>query len=544
MCVDEEIVRAVARRRPDMVRNGMWPDILLLGRLAAAVADCPERAAIIGRNSEADQAAVLTFSELDDRARRIASGLKRSGIRPGDVVSFQLPNWWQFAAIHLACLYIGAVSNPLMPIFRERELGFMLDLVRSKLIIVPERFRKFDYPAMVHGLRTGSGAPLQVFVVGTTGPNSFETELLSAPSVVEPSPLRPDDVVQILFTSGTTGEPKGVVHSSNTLFSNLVPYARRMGLGPDSVILMASPLAHQTGFMYGMMLPIYLHCPVVLQDIWNAAEAAENIKLHGVTYTMASTPFLTDLAEQAKVKADALRSLRLFHSAGAPIPRSLVRAAHESMGARIVSGWGMTENGAAACARPEDPDEKIFGTDGYPMPGVELRVLGLDNQALQAGEEGRLQIRACSNFLGYFRRPHLNQIDCDGWFETGDFARLDADGYLRITGRIKDIIIRGGENIPSVEVEGVIYRMPLIREVAIVGVPDDRLGERACACVSTRDNVPLSLEEILTHLDEAKVAKQYWPESLLLLSDLPKTPSGKIQKFKLRQEARELIGKR
>jgi cyclohexanecarboxylate-CoA ligase len=440
-----------------------------------------------------------------------------------------------------------------MPIFREREVEFMLNLGRSKVLIVPHRFRDFDYGAMVASMRPRLPHLRHVFVIGGEGETSFEDRLLGTGGDGDREPAAslfgarrpgPDDVIQVLYTSGTTGEPKGVMHTSNTLFSNIHPYAARLGLSANEVVLMASPLAHQTGFMYGAMMPIELGGRLVLQDIWNADRAAEVIAEEGVTFTMASTPFLADLTNVAARRPAAFQSLRMFLSAGAPIPRVLVRRAAEHLDARIISAWGMTENGAVTTTRPEDPPEKTFETDGLPLPGMELRIVDANGGALPAGAEGRLLVRGCSNLLGYLKRPHLYATDADGWFETGDLARLDEDGYVRITGRSKDIIIRGGENIPVVEIEGILYRHPAIAEVAIVAMPDDRLGERACAFIVPREGAALSMQAVTEFLQAEKVTKLYLPERVEVVRELPKTPSGKIQKFKLRELAKTFTATR
>jgi cyclohexanecarboxylate-CoA ligase len=350
--------------------------------------------------------------------------------------------------------------------------------------------------------------------------------------------LGPDDVIQVLYTSGTTGEPKGVMHTSNTLFSNLTPYIGRLGLSGSDVVLMASPLAHQTGFMYGVMMPVQLGCPVVLQDIWNADRAADLVAGEGVTFTMASTPFLADLTDCAERRPEAFRTLRIFLAAGAPIPRVLVRRAREHLGAHIVSAWGMTENGAVTTTKLDDPPQQVFESDGCALPGMELRTVDALGHPLAAGEEGRLQVRGCSNFVGYLKRPSLYGTDAEGWFDTGDLARLDAEGYVRITGRSKDIIIRGGENIPVVEIEGILYKHPGVAEVAIVAMPDARLGERACAFVVPKGGASLSLPDLAAFLQNEKVAKQYIPERVEIVPELPKTPSGKVQKFRLREAAK------
>lgn len=534
-----------------MSAAGLWPGITLLDCLEKACSERGDHAAIVTYMASAAQRSDCTYAKLNGLSLRIAANLLKLGVRGGDVVSLQLPNWWQFVAVHLACLRIGAITNPLMPIFREMELEFMLGFAQSKVLIVPKRFRDYDHEALAWKLQKKIPTLAHVFAVGVDCPATFEEVLLcrndeeSQAIASLAAPARPDDVIQILYTSGTTGEPKGVMHTSNTLFSNLVPYAKRLRLDEGTVVLMASPLAHQTGFMYGMMLPIYLRCTAVLQDAWKADVATGIVERERVTYTMASTPFLADMTEEAAQRPAAFDSLRTFHAACATIPRALVRSASDQLGAQVISGWGMTENGAVCTTRPEDRPEKIFETDGCPMEGMEIRVTGEDGRVLSAGESGDLQVRGCSNFVGYLRKPEAYATDAEGWFATGDVARIDQDGYLRITGRTKDILIRGGENIPIVEIENLLFRHPKIKEIAIVGRRDERLGERASAWVVPRPGESLELADLTTYLAEIGVSKTYHPEFLRVTDELPKTPSGKVQKFRLRERetALDLQGK-
>jgi len=433
--------------------------------------------------------------------------------------------------------------NPLMHIFRERELSFMLRHGEAKLVIAPKSFRGFDFEAMVTGLQPSLPDLRHVVIVGGTGANSFEA-LLSGPEWEKAPDAQdiltrhrpgPDDVTQLIYTSGTTGEPKGVMHSANTLMANIIPYAQRLALGADDVVLMASPMAHQTGFMYGLMMPIMLKARVVLQDIWEPKQAIALVQSEGATFTMASTPFLTDLARTVAETGQAVPTLKTFLCAGAPIPGPLVEQARAALGTKVVSAWGMTENGAVTLTQLDDADERSFSTDGCPLPGVEIKVVDIDGNRLPAGEAGKLLLRSCSNFGGYLHRPHLNGTDADDWFDTGDLARIDAQGYIRITGRSKDVIIRGGENIPVVEIESLLYRHPAIAMAAIVAYPDERLGERACAVVVPKPGLGIDLPAIQAFLKEQKVAIQYIPERLIVRDALPSTPSGKIQKFKLRE---------
>ena len=537
-------------RRGDMVERGLWHDRTINDYLDGCLAAHPDKLALTALRVEDRRTRRFTYRELAAIADRIAVGLARLGIGRNDVVACQLPNWWQFTALYLACSRVGAVLNPLMTIFRERELTFMLSHGRARAVVAPRRFRGFDYQGMFAGLRPALPDLAHVLIVEGEGPESFEARLSDPTWEREPDAARilrasrpgPDDVTQLIYTSGTTGEPKGVMHSANTLMSNILPYAARLKLSANEVVLMASPMAHQTGFMYGLMMPVMLGAGAVLQDVWDAPTAVTLIRAEGATFTMASTPFLTDLAKAVAESASGVPTLRTFLCAGAPIPGPLVERARASLGAKIVSAWGMTENGAVTTTLPEDDDERSINTDGCPLPGMEVRTLDLEGRPVPAGAEGRLMVRGCSNFGGYLKRPQLNNTDAEGWFDTGDMARIDERGYIRICGRSKDVIIRGGENIPVIEVEALLYKHPSIASVAIVAYPDERLGERACAFVTLRPGQQLSFEDMTGFLAAQKIARQYIPERLEIRDALPATPSGKIQKFKLREMLRTQSG--
>jgi cyclohexanecarboxylate-CoA ligase len=534
-------------RRARMVAQGHWRDRTINDALDACVAACPDKLALTALQVETGATTRFTYRELARMADRMAVGLARLGVGRGDIVACQLPNWWQFTLTYLACSRIGAVMNPLMHIFRERELSFMLQHGEAKVVIAPKTFRGFDFEQMITALQPSLPHLSHVVVVGGSGANSFDA-LLSGPEWEKQADAQailtahrpgPDDVTQLIYTSGTTGEPKGVMHSANTVMANIVPYAERLHLGADDVVLMASPMAHQTGFMYGLIMPIVLQASAVLQDVWEPSKAIALINAEKASFTMASTPFLTDLARTVTETDVAVPSLRTFLCAGAPIPGPLVEQARKALGAKIVSAWGMTENGAVTLTRLEDDDERSFNTDGCPLPGVEIKVVDVDGQPLPPGEPGKLLLRSCSNFGGYLHRAHLNATDADDWFDTGDLARIDERGYLRITGRSKDVIIRGGENIPVVEVESLLYRHPAIAMAAVVAYPDERLGERACAVVVPKPGQTIDLPGLVQFLKDQKIALQYIPERLIVRDAMPSTPSGKIQKFKLRDMLRD-----
>jgi cyclohexanecarboxylate-CoA ligase len=534
-------------RRAESIAKGWWFDRTINHELDACVAACPDRLALSALRVESGEMRRFSYRELARLADRIAVGLTRLGVGRNDVVSMQLPNWWQFSLLYLACSRIGAVLNPLMHIFRERELSFMLKHGESKLLIVPKLFRGFDHEAMARALQPSLPHLQRIVVVGGDGPDDFDA-LLTTPEWEKAPDAReiltrhrpgPDDITQLIYTSGTTGEPKGVMHSANTVMANIVPYARRLKLGADDVVLMASPMAHQTGFMYGLMMPIMLHASVVLLDVWDPKQAVATIRAEGVTFTMASTPFLSDLTKTVQDSGLAVPSLRTFLCAGAPIPGPLVEQARKTLGTKIVSAWGMTENGAVTLIELDDDDQHAFSTDGCPLPGVEVKVIDFDGRTLPQGEVGKLVVRACSNFGGYLRRPQLNATDAEGWFDTGDLARIDASGYIRISGRSKDVIIRGGENIPVFEIEALLYKHPAVAQAAIVAYADERLGERACAVVVPKAGQSLDQAGLVEFLKSQKVALQYIPERLIVRDAMPATPSGKIQKFKLRDMLRD-----
>jgi cyclohexanecarboxylate-CoA ligase len=537
-----------AERVAAMRAAGLWRDELLTDLLDALADRHPDRLAVADHNSMTGVATRLSYLQLQLRVDRIALGLIGLGVQPGDVVAFQLPNWWQFIALHLACLRIGAVSNPLMPIFRERELRFMLDFAKARLMVVPRRFRGHDYPAMLAGLRSQLPALERVLVVGGDGPGSFERTLLETrweddfDAAAEFARRRPDpnDVIQLLYTSGTTGQPKGVMQTSNTLLAGVRAYAQGIGLSGADVCFMASPLAHQTGFMYGLMLPVVLGTHVILQDVWDATRAWDLIQTERVTFSMGATPFLADLVNAPNAPAPADCRLKQFVCAGAPIPRVLVQNATEKLGLGVIAAWGMSECGVVTMTRPGDPPEKVFGSDGRALAGMAVRVVDAAGQPLPAGAEGRLETRGSCLFVGYLKRPDAYAVDAEGWFDTGDLARQDADGYIRITGRAKDIIIRGGENIPVAEVEDLLYRHPAVQDAAIVAMPDARLGERACAFVTLKPGARFDFDAMTAWLAQCGTSRTYWPERLEIVPELPRTASGKIQKFELRERARAL----
>jgi cyclohexanecarboxylate-CoA ligase len=523
---------------------GYWLDKTVDQLLSEAIAGTPDKISIIADRADREQALRLTYRELGSLVDRAASSLSRLGVGPRDVVTVQLPNWWEFVVTALACSKIGAVFNPVMPILRERELLYVLNFCESKVFIVPKVYRGFDYAAMAEGMRGELHHLKHLIVVDGDGDSSFERSILSAEpgggsakSPGLPPALGPDDMAVVMFTSGTTGEPKGVIHTSNSLVGCTKALTQRFGLHDNEVLLVASPVAHMTGYAAVVLLSIYLGGTMVLQDVWEPKHGVSLMVREGVTYTAASTPFLNDICDVVAAGGPRPASLRSFLCAGATIPPVLIERAARDVGIHACSLWGMTESLASTLTEPSRAAEKSPTTDGRPLEGMEVRIVDFDGKPVPTGQSGRLLVRGCQMFTGYFKKPELETFDAQGWFDSGDLAYMDDEGYIRISGRVKDVLIRGGENVPVVEIENLLYKHPAVAAVAVVGYPDARLGERGCAFIVPKPGNTIALAAMQAYLAECKMAKQFWPERVELVADLPRTASGKIQKFKLKEVA-------
>jgi cyclohexanecarboxylate-CoA ligase len=485
----------------------------------------------------------LTWAELWERSGAAATTLLSCGVRAGDAVAYQLPNRLEFLTLTLGALRIGAICEPLMPIFRDRELRFMLAESAAPVLIVPGRFRGHDHGKMARKLIDELASIRHLIVLPDEGEPGSEASDPDEPAVAARRP-QPSAIAQLLFTSGSTGEPKGVLHRHEVLDRAADAHIAHFGLRANDVIYIPSPLAHQTGWLYGMWIAWRLGATQVIQESWDSEVAFDAIGRCGVTFTQAATPFLADLVRVADDRGrtgGARNPLRMFVATGAAIPRELARRARDVLGAEVGGGFGTTESCMGAGFVPGLDDERAWTSDGRALANVSLRVVDDDGRELPPGTEGNFEIGTDTLFAGYLHRPAdtAAAITEDGWYRPGDLATIDADGYLRITGRVKDVINRGGEKVPVAEIEQLLYEHPAVAEVAIVAMADERLGERACAFVVLADpDTGLEFEAMQAYLDDQRVAKPYWPERLELVSELPRTPSGKIQKFVLREQAR------
>ena len=520
-------------------RAGYWTDEWLLDYVSRAVRETPDKQAVV------DEQGGYTYSELWDVARSLTGWLAANGVARGDTVSVQLPNWREFAAVHLAAEMLGAVTNPLLPMYRAHELRHILDACHSRVLVVPQVHRSFDgFVEMAGELAAELPSLNGILVVRphdkVPAPAVSWAEATSTAPAPMAAPVGGDDPVIVTFSSGTESLPKGCVHSHNTTLYALREGAVRFGLGRPDIVFMPSPLGHTTGFQWGIRMAWYLGTTLVLQDQWNAAVAADLITTHRCSYSLAATPFVQELVEQARtspVRYD-FSCLRMFVCGGAPIPRELVRAARaELAGCELLACYGTSETYILSQVGIAD-DEATKKSDGRPLPGVELRAVGPDGRDAAPGGEGECWTRGPHVMLGYLNPPPGKVPYTPGdWMGVGDYISIDESSRVRVVGRLKDIIIRGGLNISPLEVEDALRGCPSVAKVAVVGYADERLGERACAVVVPRGEPP-ALKDLTAFLKQSGVATYKWPEKLLLVDELPMTASGKVQKFKLREFAR------
>jgi cyclohexanecarboxylate-CoA ligase len=530
----------------------------LPGRVASLARQRPREPAVISLDSAGVR--VWDWSRLWRESQRIAALLAACGVRRDEPVAYQMGNRAEFVAITLGTLAAGAVCCPLMPIFRERELGYMLSRARVRVLFVMDGYHGRDPVAEVSAIEALLPSLESLFVIAADGSDEGGRVLARArtrhlwlqnalrdtddeAAAVDAMHAEPTGLAQLLFTSGTTGEPKGVLHRADVLTLAAGLQADQLGLGAADRIFVPSPLAHQTGFLYGMWLALALGVPQILQESWEPRRALAALGEWRGTFVQAATPFLADLAQAVEEgEAPPPRGLRLFVATGTTVPRALAARARRVLESQICGAFGTTEGCLATLGSPADPPERACSTDGRPLAGIEVRTCDETGRTLPVGAEGQLQTCSPTMFQGYLERPDwtADAYTDDGWYRTGDLAVIDAEGYLRLTGRVKDVVNRGGEKIPVVEIEQLLHEHDAVREVAIVGMPDARLGERPCAFIVRRRPCPLDLTAVQAFLDARRVAKQYWPERVEIVEELPKTPSGKIRKYLLRERARVL----
>jgi len=526
-------------RRPRHEAAGEWPQPSLWLMLDARAGRTPDRVYLIEGREGGRQ---YTFGDLHARATAMAAALCRLGVAPGDVVSWQLPNWLEGVALAAAIDRIGAVSNPIITIYREREMTFVCRQARSRVLVVPGVVRGTDHREIAAAVRAAAPDLEHVLTVRAApgaGMQALEALEASAPSADPPSPPGPHDVSMLFYTSGTTADPKGVLHTPSTLGAVNHFHARLFPPSPDDRTLLQFPLTHIGGILLFVMHQLRCGSSAVFMDTYDPELAVELIARHAITAAGGPPAILQGMLGARGFSAEKVRSVRITGSGAADVSPELMRLAKERFGSVAYRSYGMTECPILSCGAPGAPEEKLHGTDGQPSPGCTARLVDDAGRPVAPGVEGEIEAYGPQLCVGYLD-PALNaSFTPDGFFRTGDLGILDEAGFLRITGRRKDIIIRKGENLSAKGIEDVLAEHPKIADVAVIGVPDRMSGERVCACVVLRGGVTgLSLAEVSAFMAERQVMRQKIPEQLEVLPELPRNATGKVRKDVLRARFR------
>ncbi|EGO5100119.1 medium-chain fatty-acid--CoA ligase [Escherichia coli] len=525
------------QRRAAYRQQGLWGDASLADYWQQTARAMPDKIAVVDNHG-----ASYTYSALDHAASCLANWMLAKGIESGDRIAFQLLGWCEFTVIYLACLKIGAVSVPLLPSWREAELVWVLNKCQAKMFFAPTLFKQTRPVDLILPLQNQLPQLQQIVGVDKLAPATSSLSLSQI--IADNTPLTTaitthgDELAAVLFTSGTEGLPKGVMLTHNNILASERAYCARLNLTWQDVFMMPAPLGHVTGFLHGVTAPFLIGARSVLLDIFTPDACLALLEQQRCTCMLGATPFVYDLLNLLEKQPADLSALRFFLCGGTTIPKKVARECQQR-GIKLLSVYGSTESSPHAVVNLDDPLSRFMHTDGYAAAGVEIKVVDDARKTLPPGCEGEEASRGPNVFMGYFDEPELTAraLDEEGWYYSGDLCRMDEAGYIKITGRKKDIIVRGGENISSREVEDILLQHPKIHDACVVAMPDERLGERSCAYVVLKaPHHSLSLEEVVAFFSRKRVAKYKYPEHIVVIEKLPRTASGKIQKFLLRKD--------
>lgn len=525
------------QRRAAYRQQGLWGDASLADYWQQTARAMPDKIAVVDNHG-----ASYNYSALDHAASCLANWMLAKGIESGDRIAFQLPGWCEFTVIYLACLKIGAVSVPLLPSWREAKLVWVLNKCQAKMFFAPTLFKQTRPVDLILPLQNQLPQLQQIVGVDKLAPATSSLSLSQI--IADNTPLTTaitthgDELAAVLFTSGTEGLPKGVMLTHNNILASERAYCARLNLTWQDVFMMPAPLGHATGFLHGVTAPFLIGARSVLLDIFTPDACLALLEQQRCTCMLGATPFVYDLLNVLEKQPADLSALRFFLCGGTTIPKKVARECQQ-LGIKLLSVYGSTESSPHAVVNLDDPLSRFMHTDGYAAAGVEIKVVDDARKTLPPGCEGEEASRGPNVFMGYFDEPELTAraLDEEGWYYSGDLCRMDEAGYIKITGRKKDIIVRGGENISSREVEDILLQHPKIHDACVVAMPDERLGERSCAYVVLKaPHHSLSLEEVVAFFSRKRVAKYKYPEHIVVIEKLPRTASGKIQKFLLRKD--------
>lgn len=526
---------------------GYWKDETLLDCWERTVERYPDREYIVD-----DRGCRYTYREMDEAAGRVASYLLWLGIRPGEVVSYQLPIWSEFAMLTIACYKVGAVAHPIAMSYEEKELVRSLNVTESRCYFGPTFFHKTNYEERILAVRSQLSLLKDVVLIENTQERKSDVPLLRE-ILASCNPLPKErcvhtkngqDIAVILCTSGTTGGTKGVLLTHDNVRYSEETFNRELELTPDDIMFMPAPLHHATGFHHAIIAPMLYGGKVVLQQKYQCRAAIELMNREKVTYSMGATPFIYDILRELETNGGAIPTLKFYLCGGAPVPGYMVQRA-QKFGILLCEVYGSTESVPHVFVRPKEALSLNGTTSGRAIEGVEIRVVDEDGNDVPVGTPGEELSRGPSVFVGYLKARNITDgvLDNDGWFHSGDLCVMDEAGNIHIIGRKKDMIVRGGENLNTNEINDALEGCPGMGDHTIIGMPDDRLGERICAfAVPLPGYENLSLESVILYLKEKKVPKRFWPEHLELIDRIPHTGSGKVKKYLLREELERRMG--
>ena len=535
--VDEEHARRY-------VAEGFWGDDSLGALLRAGLHDAASHPFTVRSDRMPYRG---TLGDVDALARRVANGLRRRGIGPGDAVAFQLPNWLEAAATFYAITYLGAVVVPIVHFYGPKEVGYILRKTRVKALVTADRFGHQDFLVNLAGMRDTLADLEWVAIVGDRTGDAADPRDLAFADLVAVDPIDaiptvdPRSPALVAYTSGTTSDPKGVVHSHRTINAEIHQLAAMQNDRGGPAMITGAPVGHGIGMLAALLVPVFRRGEIHLIDVWDPGRVLQAMLDDGLSAGQGSTFFLTSLLDHPDYDRERHVPLMPFIGLGGSAVPAAVGERCAALGIEIARSFGSTEHPSITGSTADAPHEKRVNTDGRPLPGVEIRLVDDDGKDVDVGTPGEIWSRGPELFTGYTDAAATQAaFSADGWFMTGDIGVLDDDGYLAITDRKKDIIIRGGENVSAQEVEELLVRMRDVAEVAVVAAPDVRLGEVACAFfrMHTGGSAP-DLAEVRTYLEQAGIARQKWPEHLRTVEEFPRTASGKVQKFVLRQQLRD-----
>lgn len=541
-----EDLRINEEKKAEYYRLGYWGKTTLADAWDEAARLYGERTYV-----KDDGGAFFTYGEVDEKASRLAAWLKEQGVSNGDVVSFQIPKWSEFAIVYVACLKVGAVMHPLPMNFNAEDLDYALNHVDSKVYVCPTFFHKTNYERQFEDASERFKSVKAVLLIdrekATRSGSPYMTlnqAISTYPRLETHSPASSDEVACILSTSGTTGRPKAALLTHNNILFSERSYAKRLGLGCDDIVWMPSPLNHATGFFHGLICPMLVGGATILEQHFDAAQAIALVNEEGCTWSTGATPFIHDLIAEMESNGERVPTLKTFVCGGAPVPPTLVAKAR-SHGIALCECYGSTESCPHLSVPINKCDEWNGAWSGIPFPGIEVRVVDGKRKDVPDGVDGEECSRGPHLFVGYLNDKERTDkaLDEDGWFYSGDLCRKDELGRVRITGRIKEIIIRGGENISANEIDHNLIGCPGIKDHATVGMPDERLGERICTFIVPETGANPTLDTLRRYLSSKSVQKRLWPERIELISEIPRTKTGKVKRNLLVENLKDIMKK-